>query len=102
MNGTLDDHDPEYLFVSDLTGNNFKQISPDNRKVLSWTIVKKSGKILMQTVKDTNHDGIMDYADNIIPYTYDIKSGALPEEVFSADFKESVSNLYHLNRPDKK
>lgn len=58
--GKLDYYDPKYLFISDKQGNNFKQISPDNKNVLNWQLVEKTGIILFNTVTDKNNDKAFD------------------------------------------
>jgi hypothetical protein len=100
-NGNLDNGDPDYLFISDKDGNNFRQISPDNCNVNSWELIKKSGKILMQTVSDTNHDKKFSNEDIVVPYVYDLKKGGKSEPVFDTQFSKMVNDLHQKLWPAK-
>ncbi|WP_184550806.1 hypothetical protein [Mucilaginibacter sp. FT3.2] len=93
-NGMLDDEDPDYLFISDKEGNNFKQISPDSANVNSWELIEKTGKVLMQTVKDGNHDKKFSDDAVVIPYIYDLKKGGAAEQVFNLKFSKMVNDLH--------
>ncbi|MES2062910.1 MAG: hypothetical protein V4456_13375 [Bacteroidota bacterium] len=100
--GRLDYHDPEYLFISDKQGNNFKQISPNDKNVLSWQLIEKSGVVLINTVTDKNNDKVFDEKDVTIPYTYDLKTGKPAEEVFPTEFNEIVNKAHNQQWPVKK
>jgi hypothetical protein len=100
--GKLNKEDPEYLFISDKAGNNFKQISPDNLMVRSWRVIKKTGKVLIQTVRDVNNDKKFDNEDQTVPYIYDIKTGAKAEPIFSDEFKTHLSKLFETHWPVEK
>jgi hypothetical protein len=91
--GKLGGADPEYLFISDLEGSYFKQISPDNLSVAGWKDVTEKGKVLIELTEDANGDKKFEYEGNSIPYVYDIKSGTIAAPVFSKGFTDSVSNV---------
>jgi hypothetical protein len=100
-NGELDDNDPDYLFISDKNGNDFKQISPIGANVNSWELIEKTGKVLIQTVTDTNHD--KKFADEVVvvPYIYDLKGGPT-QQVFDPQFSKMVNDLHQKLWPAKK
>ncbi|EHQ30179.1 hypothetical protein [Mucilaginibacter paludis] len=100
--GKLDESDPSYLFTSNKMGYYFKQISPDSLKVTSWQLIKSSNKILMQIVKDTNKDRKFTSEDEVIPYSYDIKTGVAAKEVFLPEFKTSIRHLEAQRWPQPK
>lgn len=95
--GKLNDHDPDYLFISDREGNNFKQISPDNFNVKSWVYITKSDKVLIHTVKNSVKDQTI-----AVPYIYDLKKGGVPDQVFSTEFNQSIGQLHEKFWPAKK
>lgn len=100
-NGVLDSADPEYLFISDKDGNNFKQISPANANVNSWVLIEKTGKVLMQTVTDTNNDKKFTDETIVVSYVYDLKGG-VTNRVFDPQFSKMVNNLHQKLWPVKK
>ena len=91
--GKLGWPDPEYLFISDLAGSYFKQISPDNLNVDGWKQVPEKGKVLIQITEDTNRDKKFEYEGNSIPYVYDIKLGVVATPIFRKGFTDTVSSL---------
>ena len=91
---TLDEDDPKYLYISDKSGYNFKQISPDNLNVTGWYAIKGTSKVVIQTVKDSNNDKKFDQDDEQVPFVYDLAKGGKAEQVFSKDFKERTQKLY--------
>lgn len=99
--GKLDSKDPDYLFMSDKEGNNFKQISPGGAKVKSWEFIKKSGVVLMQTQRDSTYQGEA-VAVAEVPYAYDLKKDGAPEPVFNTEFGKMVNQLYKKQWPAPK
>jgi hypothetical protein len=92
--GNLDLEDPTYLFISDKKGNNFKQISPNNVNVSNWTVVKSSGKVLINIVSDNNTDKKFDEDDDSAPYIYDLKAGGIAQPILSKDFTDATIKLF--------
>jgi hypothetical protein len=82
QDGKLSTGDPKYLFVSDLSGKNFKQISPENYDLSSWNIIHRTNKILMRTTLDSDKDGKV---DEIVDFVYDIEKQTI-EQVFNPTF----------------
>lgn len=92
--GNLDLKDPAYLFISDKEGNNFKQISPNNARVLSWNVIKSTGKVLIHIATDTNNDKKFDNNDNTAPYVYDLKNGSIAQPVLNKKFMDTAARLF--------
>ena len=89
--GKLDEGDPEYLFISDKTGNNFKQISPANFDVRGWKVINETNKVLISGVDSRN----MKHEDaEITPFIYDLKSGAPSYKAFSDGFIKKTKRLF--------
>jgi hypothetical protein len=89
----LDDEDPEYLFVSDTEGNNFRQISPLNHDVTNWKVIDTSKTILMTVRKDTDKNNKFDDKDEVSVFETDI-TGSVPIEIFSQEFKNNMKILF--------
>lgn len=99
--GKLDGNDPTYLFKSDNTGKNFKQISPENLDVVGWHIISKTNKLLIETRNDTNSDKKFDSEDITTPYLYDLKTGKI-EQAFSEGFSKDIKALFKKQWPAEK
>ena len=52
----LDENDPDYLFVSDINGENLQRISPQNEDLVHFEVLPKNQQILIQTIRDVNKD----------------------------------------------
>ena len=85
--GKLNAQDPNYLFISDKLGKNFKQVSPENFNVTNWQTIKGTNKILIQATKDTNNDKKFNDKDETIPMVYDLNINGISKDIFKDDFK---------------
>lgn len=85
--GKINADDPNYLFISDKAGKNFKQVSPDNLNVTNWQTIKGTNKILIQATKDTNNDKKFNEKDETIPMVYDLNTNGISKDIFKDDFK---------------
>ncbi len=92
--GSLDEGDPKYLYISDMAGNNFKQISPNGLDIAGWHTIKGTGKVFIDAIKDTNDDKKFDSDDEVIPLVYDLAKGGIAEPVFSNEFKINTERLF--------
>ena len=92
--GNLDSKDPQYLFMSDNEGRNLKQISPNNMNVESWSIIEKTGKLLIQAKKDTDGDKLFGNKDEIIPYVFDLKTAKSIKEIFNLKFRNETQKIF--------
>ena len=84
--GKLNADDPNYLFISDKAGKNFKQISPDNLNVTNWQTIKGTNKILIQVTKDNNNDKKFNEKDVTIPMVYDLNKNDISKDIFKDDY----------------
>lgn len=99
--GQLTSEDPSYLFISAKDGNHFRQISPDSLHVTGWEIHQGTGKILLQTVQDSNHDRKFGAGDENIPYVYDIATQQPARRLFSPAFMQQLRTQFRRQWPKK-
>ena len=90
----FNDEDPKYLYISDKSGNNFRQISPSNYDFQDWQYIKSINKILLKVKKDSDKNNKFDGNDEVTTFEVDIDKGTEPKEVFSIDFKNKLKILY--------
>ena len=86
--------DPEYLFVSDKEGKNFRQISPANYDLQNWQYIKSINKVFITAKKDSDKNMKFDENDEVATFEVGMDSNSEPKEVFSADFKNKLKILY--------
>lgn len=91
--GIIDEKDPSYLFVSDVAGNNFHQISPNNYNVNDWRLLKGTNKILLRATAATADNRSFSENERIVPFVYDINTQGPAREIFSPVFQTSAKKL---------
>ncbi len=60
---TAYNNNPEYLYVSDIDGSNFRQLSPDSSHLNYWAVPGKNNVLIMNYLTDSNHDGKFSFQD---------------------------------------
>lgn len=61
--GKLDTNDVMDLYCSDITGQNFKKLSPDFHEIIDWKVVEAQKRIYFRTMEDNNKSGAFDKND---------------------------------------
>jgi len=90
----LTESDPDYLFVSDKEGGNFRQLSPDLYTLINWEFIQSSNKVIMFVRKDSDGNNKFDEDDEITTFEIDIDKELPAKQVFSAEFKTQLKALY--------
>lgn len=90
----INDKDPAYLFVSDKSGKNLRQISPANYAVNTWKYIQASNKIVMTVTKDSNKNNEFDDMDEISTFEIILDHAESPKEVFGSELKDKLKKLY--------
>lgn len=90
----LTTEDPEYLFVSDKEGQNFRQVSPARYDLRSWQFIKSSNKVLMTLAKDSEADKKFDEKDEVVSFEMNLDKDTSAKEIFSTPFKNKLKILY--------
>lgn len=90
----LTSKDPDYLFVSDKAGKNFRQISPSNFSLRNYQFLHSSKKVVMTVTKDSDNNKEFDDKDEILTFEYNILKDSLAREIFPTEFKNKLKLLY--------
>lgn len=90
----LTEQDPQYLFISDKFGKNFRQISPTNHTIKNWEFIQSSNKVIMIVGKDSNNNKQFDNSDETATFEIDLENGTEANEVFPDDFKNKLKILF--------
>lgn len=90
----LDGDDPQYLFVSDKEGNNFRLVSPPGYDMRNWQFIKSAGKVLITATKDSDNNKKFGENDELVVFSADIDSAAPAKEIFPQEFKNKLKLLY--------
>ena len=82
--------DPVMLYVSDLDGRNFTQITPDDQHFLDYTYYKETQSIMIKTVLDSDKNKAFMSNDETSFSSMKIMEPAKAKEIFSDDLKKSL------------
>ncbi|MDZ8258597.1 hypothetical protein [Nostoc sp. ChiQUE01b] len=52
----LNSEDATIGYLSDLSGKNLQQITPNNTRIISWVVVPSQNAIFLKIIKDSNND----------------------------------------------
>ncbi len=86
--------DPEQLYISDVSGEGFRRLSPENEHLTGYQIVPNTDKIIFQTLRDTNGDKKFDKKDEVIWYLIDLSNESKPFEILNDSERKEIENLY--------
>lgn len=64
----MNHHDPEYLFVSDLNGENLERLSPPDEDLQYYEVIPEADQILFRTRRDTERDSVFNEKDEVMWY----------------------------------
>lgn len=82
--------DPVMLYVSDLNGKNFTQITPDDQQFIDYTYYKETKSIMIKTVLDSDKNKAFLSNDETSFSSMKIMEPAKAVEIFSDDLKKSL------------
>lgn len=70
----IDANDIRSLYISDISGNNFKKLSAPMEELIDWNIVEAQNRIYFRTIEDINKNGAFDKNDLVHYYYVDLLS----------------------------
>ncbi len=61
----LDANDIKSLYISTISGANFKKLSATMQELIDWNLVESKNRLYFRTIEDTNQNGQFDKNDRI-------------------------------------
>lgn len=61
----LDVNDIKALYISAISGENFKKLSAEMEELIDWNLVESKNRLYFRTIEDTNQNGQFDKDDRI-------------------------------------
>lgn len=91
----LNYRDPEFLFISETDGTNFKKISPKDEHLQYFKVLKNASIIIIRTLRDVNKDLIFNSKDESILYKIElIDNSWKTEELIGSTERKQMEQLY--------
>lgn len=63
--GRLNDKDIESLFISEISGQGFKKLTPAFHELLNWKVLEVNNKLYFRTLEDSDRNGMFNNKDKI-------------------------------------
>ena len=89
--------DPVMLYVSDLNGRNFVQVTPENEQFIDYYYYPTAQTILIKTIVDSNNNKNFEPSDETNFVVMNIRRPALGKQVFSKQMKDSLKSQTKIN-----
>ena len=70
----LDSNDIKALYISTISGENFKKLSTDMQELIDWNLVESKNRLYFRTIEDTNQNGQFQKNDRINYHFVDLLS----------------------------
>lgn len=90
----IDEDDGETVYKCSLFGQDIRQISPDNVRLINWESDKADDRIYLYVTDDTNRDKKFDHEDASKIISTSISNSNIGKEVVSDSLKNSMNSLY--------
>jgi hypothetical protein len=90
----LNREDFTYLYSSDRTGKNFRQLSPSHYHVSSWKLMQGQDKIVILATRDSNNNRKIDALDETMPFVVSIKDTLQAKGLFDAQEMAGLKKLF--------
>lgn len=88
----LNHQDATIGYISDLSGKNLQQITPNNSKMLSWVILAGENSILIRIIKDSNQDKKFTKLDNTNFVRVNLKEPTIGKEIISQELEKEIKS----------
>jgi hypothetical protein len=85
--------DANAAYLSDLSGKNLQQITPDNTQFLSWTIVQSVGSVFFKIVKDSDNDQKFTERDENTFIKVNLDQPGIGTEIISDKIKQELKSI---------
>lgn len=89
IDGKLDYQDATIGYLSDLSGRNLQQITPDNTQLNGWNVVQSTGAIFLEITKDTDDDKKFDTKSYI---RVNLDNPSIGKDIISNQLEEKIKS----------
>ena len=72
--GKVDVNDIKSLYISEISGRNFRKLSSDMQELIDWNVVEVQNRLYFRTIEDINKNGAFDQNDKVHYYYVNLLS----------------------------
>lgn len=88
----FDTKDPVMLYISDINGDNFTQLTPENETYLTYFYYKDSGRMLLKVSEDGDGNNQFDPYDKTFFREIDLKNPGIGKILFGEDMIKDLQD----------
>ncbi|MCV3215760.1 hypothetical protein OGM63_19980 [Plectonema radiosum NIES-515] len=79
-------------YISDSSGKNLQQITPNNTQLINWTIIQSVGAILLKVIEDSDNDKKFTERDKINFLKVNINKPAIGTEIITDQIDQEIKS----------
>ncbi|WP_414573287.1 hypothetical protein [Nostoc sp. CCY 9925] len=79
-------------YISDLSGKNLQQITPNNTQIINWVVVPSQNAIFIKIIKDSNNDKKFTGTDNTNFVRVNLDRPAIGTEIISDRLEQEIKS----------
>ncbi|MBW4606637.1 MAG: hypothetical protein KME22_05270 [Hassallia sp. WJT32-NPBG1] len=88
----LNSQDAIIGYISDSSGRNLQQVTPNNTQLISWTIVQSVGAIFLKIIEDSDNDKKFTEQDKINFIKVNLNKLAIGAEIISDQIDQEIKS----------
>lgn len=88
----LDNADAIIGYLSDLSGKNLQQITPNNTQIINWVIIPSQNAIFLKIVKDSDNDKKFTAADKTNFVRVNLDKPGMGTEIISEQIEQQIKS----------
>lgn len=89
--------DAKQFFISDLNGQNFRMISPNNESLQQYDYSSRENEIFFKTLSDDNGDQEYDAKDSEQWYIFNLGKDSVPKPIIDSTIQNKIGKLFVKN-----
>ncbi|MBD2446163.1 hypothetical protein H6G76_03120 [Nostoc sp. FACHB-152] len=89
---TLNTDDAIIGYISDLSGKNFQQITPNKSKVINWVVLPSQNAIFIKILKDSNNDNKFTSEDQTNFVRVSLEKPSVGSEIISENLEKEIKS----------
>lgn len=80
-------------YLSDLSGKNLRQITPNNTQLVNWSLVQSIGAIFVKVIKDSDNDKKFTERDEVTFIRVNLAKPSIGTEIISDKIKQDLKSI---------
>ena len=89
----LTPEDANIGYLSDLSGKNLRQITPNNTQLVNWTVVQSIGSLFAKIIKDSDNDKKFTERDETTWLKVSLDNPTIGTEMISDRIKQQIKSI---------